>query len=141
MFLVSAEGADNPWIDKSEYIPMLKDYLSEFSVKMAQDVIPQITDPDLVNYRPLEASHLPDPWYKNRAVVIGDGAHATVPQLGSGAALALEDGVVLAEELDKALKMSIIEAKSGSKMKSNKNTRNKKKSKKKKSKKKSKKLR
>jgi 2-polyprenyl-6-methoxyphenol hydroxylase-like FAD-dependent oxidoreductase len=102
MFLVSAEGADNPWIDKADYIPMLKDYLSEFKVKMAQDVIPQMTDPDLVNYRPLEASHLPDPWYKNRAIVIGDGAHATVPQLGSGAALALEDGVVLAEELNKA---------------------------------------
>ena len=85
---------------------MLKDYLSEFSVKIAQDCIPQITDPDLVNYRPLEASHLPDPWYKNRAIVIGDGAHATVPQLGSGAALALEDGVVLAEELDKATTVS-----------------------------------
>lgn len=102
MFLVSAEGADNPWIEKSAYIPMLKDYLSEFPIKMAQDAMKQITEPDLVNYRPIEASHLPDPWYKNRAIVIGDGAHATVPQLGSGAALALEDGVVLAEELNKA---------------------------------------
>ncbi|MFI1744155.1 FAD-dependent monooxygenase [Thalassobellus sediminis] len=102
MFLVSAEGADNPRIKKSDYIPMLKEYLSEYSVKIVKDVIGQITEPDLVNYRPIEASHLPDPWFKNRAIVIGDGAHATVPQLGSGAALALEDGVVLAEELDKA---------------------------------------
>ncbi|WP_209399798.1 FAD-dependent monooxygenase [Pseudozobellia sp. WGM2] len=102
MFLVSAEGAHNPWIEKSAYIPMLKNYLSEFPVKIAQDAREQITDPDLVNYRPIEASHLPDPWFKNRAIVIGDGAHATVPQLGSGAALALEDGVVLAEELKNA---------------------------------------
>ncbi|MFI8378347.1 FAD-dependent monooxygenase [Leeuwenhoekiella sp. NPDC079379] len=103
MFLVSSEGADNPWIEKSAYIPMLKDYLSEYPVKIAQDVISQITEPDLVNYRPIEASHLPNPWYKNRVIVIGDGAHATVPQLGSGAALALEDAVVLAEEVQNAV--------------------------------------
>ena len=100
MFLVSSEGADNPWIEKSAYIPMMKDYLSEFPIKIAQDVMEQMTDPDLVNYRPLEASHLPDPWYKNRVIIIGDGAHATVPQLGSGAALAIEDAVVLVDELE-----------------------------------------
>ena len=99
MFLVSSEGADNPWIEKSAYISMLKDYLSEYPVKIAQDVIGQITEPDLVNYRPLEATHLPNPWYKNRVIIIGDAAHATVPQLGSGAALAIEDAVVLSEEL------------------------------------------
>jgi 2-polyprenyl-6-methoxyphenol hydroxylase-like FAD-dependent oxidoreductase len=32
-------------------------------------------------------------------VMIGDSAHATIPQLGSGAALAIEDAVVLAELL------------------------------------------
>lgn len=100
MFMVSSEGADNPWIEKSAYIPMMKEYLSEFPIKMAQDAMEQMTDPDLVNYRPLEASHLPDPWYKNRVMIIGDGAHATVPQLGSGAALAIEDAVVLVDELE-----------------------------------------
>jgi 2-polyprenyl-6-methoxyphenol hydroxylase-like FAD-dependent oxidoreductase len=30
---------------------------------------------------------------------LGDAAHATIPQLGSGAALAIEDAVVLAELL------------------------------------------
>jgi len=101
MFLVSAEGVENPWIDKSDYVPMLKEYMKEYPVKIALDATAQITNPDLVNYRPIEASHLPDPWYKNRVVIIGDAAHATVPQLGSGAALALEDGVVLAQELEK----------------------------------------
>ncbi|MFX0557786.1 FAD-dependent monooxygenase [Maribacter sp. CXY002] len=105
MFLVSAEGADNPWIDKSEFVPKLKDYLSEYDIKIAQDARAQIKDPNLVNYRPLDAVHLPDPWYKKRVIVIGDGAHATVPQLGSGAALAIEDAVVLAEELKNAIKV------------------------------------
>jgi len=99
MFLVSMEGQE--WIGESQFIPMLQDYLSEYPVKIAQDASEQIIDPNLVNYRTLEAVRIPDKWYKNRIVIIGDGAHATVPQLGSGAALAIEDAVVLAEELDK----------------------------------------
>lgn len=99
MFLVSEEGADNPKIVGEQLVTMMKDYLDEFPIKIAQDAKEQLNDPELVNYRPLESYHLPDPWYKNRVVVIGDGAHATAPQLGSGAALAIEDGVVLCEEL------------------------------------------
>ena len=44
---------------------------------------------------------MPAPWYNNRVVVLGDAAHTTIPQLGSGAALAIEDAVVLIEELQK----------------------------------------
>jgi 2-polyprenyl-6-methoxyphenol hydroxylase-like FAD-dependent oxidoreductase len=101
MFLVSAEGKDL-WLDKHKYVPMLQDYLSEYPVKIAQDASRQITDPNLVNYRPLEAVRISGDWYKGNCIIIGDGAHATVPQLGSGAALALEDAVVLVEELQKA---------------------------------------
>jgi 2-polyprenyl-6-methoxyphenol hydroxylase-like FAD-dependent oxidoreductase len=32
-------------------------------------------------------------------VLIGDAAHATTPHLASGAGMAIEDGIVLAEEL------------------------------------------
>ena len=32
-------------------------------------------------------------------MVIGDAAHATTPQLASGAGMAIEDGLVLAEEV------------------------------------------
>ena len=105
MFLVSAEG-ENPTLEKEVLASMMQDYLSEFPIKIAQDAKGQITDNDLVNYRPLEALRLPAPWYKNRVVIIGDAVHATVPQLGSGAALAIEDAVVLAEELQKAMEVS-----------------------------------
>jgi 2-polyprenyl-6-methoxyphenol hydroxylase-like FAD-dependent oxidoreductase len=47
--------------------------------------------------RPLETVFLPSPWYRNSCVLIGDAAHATTPQLASGAGMAMEDGVVLAE--------------------------------------------
>lgn len=100
IFLVSAEGED--WkLDEDRLVPMLKDYMSEFPVKIAQDLTAQVTDPKLVNYRPLEALRISGDWYKNRVVIIGDAAHATIPQLGSGAALAIEDAVVLADEFRK----------------------------------------
>ncbi len=37
------------------------------------------------------------PWHKGRAVLIGDAAHAVVPFLAQGAAMAIEDAVLLAE--------------------------------------------
>jgi 2-polyprenyl-6-methoxyphenol hydroxylase-like FAD-dependent oxidoreductase len=101
MFVVSMEGDSNPHIPKEELVPRLSAYLDEFNVPFVKEIQPQITDPNEVNYRPLEVMTVPAPWYKNRVIMIGDAAHATVPQLGSGAALAIEDAVVLAEELGK----------------------------------------
>jgi 2-polyprenyl-6-methoxyphenol hydroxylase-like FAD-dependent oxidoreductase len=39
------------------------------------------------------------PWWQDRAVLLGDAVHATSPSAGQGASLALEDAVVLANEL------------------------------------------
>jgi 2-polyprenyl-6-methoxyphenol hydroxylase-like FAD-dependent oxidoreductase len=47
--------------------------------------------------RPLETVFCPPPWHKDGVVLIGDAAHATTPQLASGAGMAMEDGVVLGE--------------------------------------------
>ncbi|MCP9770447.1 monooxygenase [Lacihabitans sp. LS3-19] len=100
MFLVSAEGED--WrVPEDQMVSKLKEYMAEYPIKMARDLMEQVTDAKLVNYRPLDALRISGEWYKNRVVIIGDGAHATIPQLGSGAALAIEDAVVLADELQK----------------------------------------
>ena len=37
------------------------------------------------------------PWYRGRAIVIGDAAHACPPLIAQGAAMCAEDAVVLAE--------------------------------------------
>jgi 2-polyprenyl-6-methoxyphenol hydroxylase-like FAD-dependent oxidoreductase len=39
------------------------------------------------------------PWYDGRVVLIGDAAHAMTPNMGQGAAMALEDSMVLVELL------------------------------------------
>ncbi|HEU0045415.1 FAD-dependent oxidoreductase [Sphingomonas sp.] len=62
----------------------------------------QITDDDAVVYKPLEWLLLDGPWHKGRVVMLGDAVHATTPHLGQGAGMAIEDSIVLAEELARA---------------------------------------
>jgi 2-polyprenyl-6-methoxyphenol hydroxylase-like FAD-dependent oxidoreductase len=52
-----------------------------------------------IRFRPLESFYLPSPWHLGRVILIGDAAHPTTPQLASGAGMAVEDALVLAEEL------------------------------------------
>jgi 2-polyprenyl-6-methoxyphenol hydroxylase-like FAD-dependent oxidoreductase len=62
-------------------------------------LVGQITDDDAVVYKPLEWIFLTGDWHKGRVVLIGDAVHATTPHLGQGAGMAIEDSLVLAEEL------------------------------------------
>ncbi len=59
----------------------------------------QIVDDDEVVYRPLEHLFVDGPWHRGRVVLLGDAVHATTPHLGQGSGLAIEDAVVLAEEV------------------------------------------
>jgi 2-polyprenyl-6-methoxyphenol hydroxylase-like FAD-dependent oxidoreductase len=42
------------------------------------------------------------PWVKGRVALLGDAAHALTPNMGQGAAMAIEDAWVLAEQLETA---------------------------------------
>jgi 2-polyprenyl-6-methoxyphenol hydroxylase-like FAD-dependent oxidoreductase len=55
-------------------------------------------DEDVV-LRPVLAVFVERPWHRGRVVLIGDAAHATSPHVGQGAAMAIEDALVLAEEV------------------------------------------
>jgi 2-polyprenyl-6-methoxyphenol hydroxylase-like FAD-dependent oxidoreductase len=61
-----------------------------------------MTRDDWINYRPLAAAIQPAPWHTGRIVLVGDAVHATTPHLASGAGIAVESALVLAEELGKA---------------------------------------
>lgn len=61
----------------------------------------EITDDHGVVYRPLETMMLYGAWHCGRIVLLGDAVHATTPHLGQGAGMAVEDGIVLAEELER----------------------------------------
>jgi 2-polyprenyl-6-methoxyphenol hydroxylase-like FAD-dependent oxidoreductase len=59
----------------------------------------QITDDEGVVYKPVECVFVEGDWHKGRVVLIGDAVHATTPHLGQGAGMAIEDALVLADEL------------------------------------------
>jgi 2-polyprenyl-6-methoxyphenol hydroxylase-like FAD-dependent oxidoreductase len=61
----------------------------------------RMTDPERIDCRPLQVLLLPAPWYRGRVLLIGDAAHATTPHLAMGAGISIEDGFVLAEELER----------------------------------------
>jgi len=89
---------DNPWFEPEEQLDHVAGLLAPFGGYVAQ-VRENLGADSLVNYRPLEWVLLQAPWHKGRVVLIGDAAHATTPHMASGAGMAVEDGLVLAEEL------------------------------------------
>jgi 2-polyprenyl-6-methoxyphenol hydroxylase-like FAD-dependent oxidoreductase len=77
---------------------VMREKLAPFAGEVAVQR-PNVTEPEAVVYRPVDNIVVPAPWYQGRALLIGDAAHATSPHAGQGAAQAIEDAVVLAEEV------------------------------------------
>jgi 2-polyprenyl-6-methoxyphenol hydroxylase-like FAD-dependent oxidoreductase len=102
MFLLERPRA-SPWIPLEEQPRRLHRSLEGWGGIVPQVRAAVITSAaPTINYRPLESILLPRPWYKGRVVLIGDAAHATTPHLACGAGMAIEDGIVLGEELKRA---------------------------------------
>jgi 2-polyprenyl-6-methoxyphenol hydroxylase-like FAD-dependent oxidoreductase len=76
-----------------------RERLAEFGGPVAEVRDRFITDASEVVYRPFETIMLPSPWYRGRVVLIGDAVHAMTAHVAQGAAMAIEDAIVLAEEL------------------------------------------
>lgn len=92
---------ENNWVDPELFHLRLRDLIAPFGGAVAE-IRAGLNADSLIVYRPLEATLLPAPWYAGRTIVIGDAAHGTTPQLASGAGMAVEDGLVLADELIRA---------------------------------------
>jgi len=92
---------DNERIPEDQWKDLLTGLLMEFSGPMVK-ARERIKDSSLVVYRPLESLLLPPPWHRGAIVLVGDAAHATTPHLAAGAALGMEDAIVLVEEMEKA---------------------------------------
>lgn len=91
----------NPWREPSEQPILLRGLLEQYGGVLAR-VRDSLGPESRIVYRPLEAHVLPGGWFKGRAILIGDAAHASTPQLASGAGMAAEDGIVLADEIARA---------------------------------------
>jgi 2-polyprenyl-6-methoxyphenol hydroxylase-like FAD-dependent oxidoreductase len=97
MFLLQGEP-QQVRIDEARQWQRLKALMSPFSGVLGR-LRDELSAESVIIARPLHAIILPRPWHRGRVVLIGDAAHATTPHLASGAGIAVEDSLVLSEEL------------------------------------------
>lgn len=97
MLIVSPEPG-NPRFDNVDMAAEMRKRLEDFS-GFIEPLKAHITTSSEVVYRPLEAHMLDGPWMQGRVLLIGDAVHGTTPHLAQGAAMAIEDGVLLGELL------------------------------------------
>ena len=100
MYVTTPEPG-NPRYERDGLAAAMRGKLSGAPPGIAE-YVDQITDNDGVVYKPLAAHLLEGNWFAGNVVIIGDAAHAATPHLGQGAGMAIEDSIVLAEELEKA---------------------------------------
>lgn len=101
LFLLTPHEPRERHMDDEELFTTMKGLLAPFGGN-AGWIRDNMTRADWINYRPLAAVLQPRPWYNGRVVLLGDAVHATTPHLASGAGMAVESGIVLAEELARA---------------------------------------
>lgn len=90
------------FISPEHWPTQLADLLEEFGGLLG-DIRNGLRDGSLPNprvlYRPLAGHMIEGPWHAGRIVLLGDAVHATTPHLASGAGIAIEGALVLAEEI------------------------------------------
>lgn len=100
MYVTTPEPG-NPRYERDGLGATMRSKLAEVPAPVIQELAAQITDDAEVVYKPLEWLFLDGAWHKGRIVLLGDAIHATTPHLGQGAGMAIEDSIVLADELAK----------------------------------------
>ncbi|SNX56699.1 2-polyprenyl-6-methoxyphenol hydroxylase-like FAD-dependent oxidoreductase [Streptomyces sp. TLI_55] len=89
---------DRAAIDPAAYADEMR-VLSEGYGGAWDEIRPALTDPAVVNYTWFDRHLVEGPWHRGRVVLVGDAAHCCPPTLAQGAAMSLEDVLVLAELL------------------------------------------
>jgi 2-polyprenyl-6-methoxyphenol hydroxylase-like FAD-dependent oxidoreductase len=83
---------------RADYPDLFRERLSQYRSYVADIATSLDANSDIV-YGPIEPMLLPWPWFRGRIVIGGDAAHTVPPHLTQGAAMAAEDGYVLAREM------------------------------------------
>lgn len=78
---------------------LLRERLAFFTAPEIVEAAGRIDGTRHISFRPFDILLMPQPWFKDRVVLVGDAAHALTPQMTSGGGMAIEDAVVLTEEL------------------------------------------
>jgi 2-polyprenyl-6-methoxyphenol hydroxylase-like FAD-dependent oxidoreductase len=83
---------------REDYPDLFRERLAQYGSYVAEVAASLNANSDIV-FSPIEPILVPWPWFRGRVVIGGDAAHTSPPHLTQGAAMAAEDGFVLAREL------------------------------------------
>jgi 2-polyprenyl-6-methoxyphenol hydroxylase-like FAD-dependent oxidoreductase len=97
LFHIRPEAPDAEF-DRRDYPNLFRQRLAQYGSYVAEISASLDAESDIV-YSPIEPMMLPWPWFRGRVVIGGDAAHVFPPHLTQGAAMAAEDGYVLANEV------------------------------------------
>jgi 2-polyprenyl-6-methoxyphenol hydroxylase-like FAD-dependent oxidoreductase len=90
--------APGAFFERKDMVELFKTRLAQYGSYVAEvrDALNEQSD---IVYSPIEPMLLPWPWFRGRVVIGGDAAHTVPPHLTQGAAMAAEDGYILAKEV------------------------------------------
>jgi 2-polyprenyl-6-methoxyphenol hydroxylase-like FAD-dependent oxidoreductase len=94
------ENLSEGQISKEQLIHSFREFVEPVPTVINATKETDITRKVIYDLKPLQN------WSKGRVVLIGDAAHATTPNLGQGACMALEDAVILAQSLEQGNSIS-----------------------------------
>jgi 2-polyprenyl-6-methoxyphenol hydroxylase-like FAD-dependent oxidoreductase len=97
VFHIRSEAPDARFAEK-DLANLMKERISQYGSYVEEISASLDANSDIV-YSPMELLFLPWPWCRGRVAIGGDAAHTFPPHLTQGAAMAAEDGFVLAREV------------------------------------------
>jgi 2-polyprenyl-6-methoxyphenol hydroxylase-like FAD-dependent oxidoreductase len=90
-------------VEPDEARAVVRDALAKYEgSQMFTEVAERIDETVDPIVAPYEWIWVEQPWHRGHVVLVGDAVHATTPNIGAAGGMAIEDGVVLAEELERA---------------------------------------
>jgi 2-polyprenyl-6-methoxyphenol hydroxylase-like FAD-dependent oxidoreductase len=86
-------------MSQEEVVTAVDTLLARFTAPAIVNLRAHLKPDSMLISRPFRWHLLDSPWYRGTTMLIGDAAHATTAHMGMGAGMALEDAVVLAQEI------------------------------------------
>ena len=104
-YLAVGHGMERRRVEPDEARGLVRQVLQRYvdqSSTMFAEVAERIDDTAEPIVAPYEWIWVDQPWHRGNVVLVGDAIHATTPNIGAAGGMAIEDGVVLAQELERA---------------------------------------
>lgn len=100
-YLATGLDMENRHVSDEEAVELFKKAMSPFTAPYLLALKEGLIPGQEIVVRPYVYHNMPAPWHSGRVLVVGDAAHTMSAHIASGGVMALEDAVVLGQEMAK----------------------------------------